>query len=258
MSKARTLVDYSHDNYWLKDNLIIDTGNSGSIGIGSSKTGYQTSTRAGWTTNYSYHDFTFNETFTSTPRVFIMQYDGNETGHTSSKRHFISDVSTTGFTMRVNEESGSSGVYFNWLAIQEKAAPTYSGMSKARELIEYKKETDNGFWNTSNLRTAYGHIYVDNNGGNDPASYTYDAYYAPYNNTNYRSFSAKYNVTFPSGRFSSKPTVFAIQTGGNTSGHASGIRIWAVDTSTTGTSIMMSEVEGSGGFDITWFAVEAT
>jgi len=258
MSKARTLVDYSHDNYWLKDNLIIDTGNSGSLEIGQSASTYSDSTRAGWLTNYSYHNFTFNETFTSTPRVFIMQYDGNETGHTSSKRHFISNVSTTGFTMRVNEESGSSGVYFNWLALQEKAAPTYSGMSKARELIEYKKETDNGFWNTSNLRTAYGHIYVDANTGGNVNTYSYDVDNGVYNNTNFRCYTVSWNVSFPTGRFSTKPTVFAIQTGGNTSGHTSGMRIWATETSTTGTKLTMSDIEGSGGFDITWFAVEAT
>ena len=79
------------------------------------------------------------------------------------------------------------------------------------------------------------------------------------NNSSYIVSNGRNMTTHPvtfSTAFTSVPLVFAIQGGGNASGHASIDRIWAMDETTSGCTIVVAERTGSNGVTLNWFAIQ--
>ena len=63
-----------------------------------------------------------------------------------------------------------------------------------------------------------------------------------------------HTVTF-SQTFSSVPRVFTNQNTGNSSGHLSIVRIYSINTTQTGCTIVVDETEQSGSYSLAWMAV---
>ena len=95
----------------------IISGVSGSLTTGNSASSYNTYTYGGVTHYISTHSVTTGKTFVSTPDYFITMIGNNASGHTSITNTYIRNKSTTGFDIIVADREGSSGIYFNWLAL---------------------------------------------------------------------------------------------------------------------------------------------
>ena len=68
-------------------------------------------------------------------------------------------------------------------------------------------------------------------------------------------YMTEHPVTFPIGAFSAAPAVFVNQTAGNASGHVTIMRIWAIDVTTSGCTVVVADYAGSGVVGISWMAV---
>ena len=63
-------------------------------------------------------------------------------------------------------------------------------------------------------------------------------------------------VNFPAGTFTAAPRVVVSQSGGNTSGHTSIVRIWAINVTNTRFTLAVEDTQYSGGLVVSWIAVQ--
>ena len=79
--------------------------------------------------------------------------------------------------------------------------------------------------------------------------------YSQNNNAGQTWYMTEHPVSFPSGTFSSTPKVFVNQTAGNSWGHATISRIYAINVTASGFTTVVSDYSGDAGVRISWMAV---
>ena len=74
--------------------------------------------------------------------------------------------------------------------------------------------------------------------------------------------STKYNtshtVTFTNAFSTNTPKIFVYQRDGNTGGHSTVYRMWADNASTTGFTLIVSDISGSSSVVVNYIAIEST
>lgn len=88
---------------------------------GTSASSYTTKSDGTDTLYVTTHSVTYSN-MGAAPKVFVFQYDGNASGHSSIQRMWANSVSSTGFTLVVSDLAGSGTVGVNWIAIRDTAS----------------------------------------------------------------------------------------------------------------------------------------
>ena len=101
-------------NDGIKKMAVVDLG---AQSTGTSASSYTTTSAGGLTLYTSTHTATYNHVFDVAPYVWVNQYDGNSTGHSTIQRMWVTTRGVSSATIAVSDLSGSNSVRINLLAI---------------------------------------------------------------------------------------------------------------------------------------------